>query len=167
MKNKATISIFALWVWCTTLGFGSELNRAVFEGEVFMERSGAKVPYTLTIAYAPGIGGDYRNIKSIKLIVDGRELSVPQEAFSDLRMVHRPWPIYGVGGNPNHVQFFLEGGDASGSYRVTFEFDEDRLIQRSVLKHLEKISEVTNYPSRKKDAEHDGGGQPATRPESK
>ena len=126
------------------------LDRAVFEGRVFLQGAGS-LPYVLTITYAPEPGesdGSIRRISGIVLTLNGRKLSFPRAAFADLRWAHRPWPLFTDGIDPRRARFQIEGGDGEKSYDVDFLVTQEGLVARELTHPLSKKPEVTVYHPR-------------------
>jgi hypothetical protein len=129
-----------------SLSTAAELNKASFEGLVFLQGTG-KVPYVLTINYvrseAPSL--PFRKISNINLTLAGKKIVFPPRSFQDLWHAHRPWPLYTHGVEPHLAMFMIEGGDASKSYEVRYIVSKDRLVRREFKRHLAKQSEVVIF----------------------
>ena len=82
---------------------------------------------------------------AIVLTIDGRKLTFPAAAFSDLARAHRPWPLYTDGLDARRARFQIEGGDGEKSYTVTYVVTKDRLIRRELTRPLAVTAEVTRY----------------------
>ena len=143
-QEMKILSLLALAIYflMTATGHSSGIDEATFKGTVFTEAFG-ETPYVLIITYSSD--RSYQKVTKIDLTLGGKTITIPSESYTDLNDLHRPFPLYGVGGEPEQVQFLIEGGDSSKSYRVGFFFDQNQLLRRKVYQTHGGDDEVTVY----------------------
>ena len=123
-----------------------------------------KLPFELHIRCAPfspkhahGIthfwGGDspyflpQSVVTELTLSVGGRRVRIPSSAFQDLCDVRVP-TNFNPYGDAGETELSWGGGDAAGSYTVSFFFRDFKLIQREIRSDMEskEPTEVKRFP---------------------
>ena len=72
-------------------------------------------------------------VKKIGILVNGRQIIIPVSVFSDLADLR----VGRIVGSGKGAKLVLMGGNQSESYRVDIEFDDTRVISRTVSSLLE------------------------------
>lgn len=143
---RTLITLLLLLSFTLSARSSDVIDKNITEGKVFLQGVGM-IPYRLAIDYSPepSTPNDFRRISNISLTLAGKEIILPKESYTDLRAASRSWPLYGVGGEPKQFQFWIEGGDASKSYKAVFFVSTERLICRKMVRHDSDKPEVIHF----------------------
>ena len=79
----------------------------------------------------------------IDISVNGKKLFIPRSAYLDLADIHHATIVE----NETYMTILFRGGDASESYIAKIDFNENRVLKRSIASGLipEKLLESTQY----------------------
>lgn len=140
---RTILFIFTLWaVLCAPSS--AALDEAHFRGK-------ANFQYDVRVTYKPmaptkwypNTGGTWTVIDSLRVVLNGRLIRIPQSATADLFWPHTPSPPYA--GPDNTLRFSISGGGGEKSYNAVFVFSGERLIKREIHHHGGEET-ITKYP---------------------
>ena len=112
----------ALRVWLFLIFFliplnnsdaNSVLNSLEYKGILFIKEKWSN--YSLCATFSDG---EYQNLKTFILSIDGSLITIPDEELKKLKQINRIDSPSGDALNSNHARIRIFGGDGSKSYQV-------------------------------------------------
>ena len=140
---RTILFVFALCVVPCALS-SAALDEAHFRGKENFQ-------YDVRVTYKPmaptqgypNTGGTWTVIDSLRVVLNGRLIRIPQSATADLFWPHTPSPPYA--GPDNTLRFKISCSSGEKSYDAVFVFSGERLIEREINHHGGEET-ITKYP---------------------
>jgi hypothetical protein len=138
------VLIYCVFVWTTiAVAIGAPNRRIAFSGFCSIDGGQTKIPFAIEATLTPynpkihtgryhGTDGGVPSYvcSAFALSIGGRNISIPEKAYSDLGDITSITPVAREG---NRWAVTIDGGNGAGSYEFDFIFDSERLLERRVL----------------------------------